>query len=87
MPYIPKVDRPVFDALVDQLPRFKSPGELNYLVTCILIKYVEDKGGVSYTNCSEALGQLGCIHAEYYRRVLVEYEQKKCVENGDVRGF
>lgn len=87
MPYIKPDQRPPLDEVVRALPRIGSPGELNYLLTRILIKYIKDKnviGEVTYTNCNEAVGVLGCVGLELYRRVVAPYEDEKIIENGDL---
>ncbi len=87
MPYIKAVDRGVFDEITDSLPAFKSPGDLNYFLTRLAMAYIAGKGGISYTNCNEAIGVLECVKQELYRRVVAPYEDQKALENGDVIDF
>jgi hypothetical protein len=61
-----------------------TPGELNYVITKIIILYLARSGGVNYTNINAVIGVLTCIIQELYRRVAVPYESKKIQENGDV---
>jgi hypothetical protein len=59
-----------------------NPGELNYVITCLLTQFWEkDK---SYTTGNAIMGALNCAGMEFYRRVLVPYEEGKMKENGDV---
>ena len=76
-PYIPKGDR--LAAAVEPL----SPGELNFAITAILVRYTETHG-LNYQTISECMGALSCAQAEYYRRVAVPYEDKKITAAGDV---
>lgn len=59
-------------------------GELNYVITDLLMKALEDGGGVSYTRINALVGVLECAKMELYRRVAAPYEDKKKEENGDV---
>lgn len=60
-----------------------TPGELNYLITCLLLDYCE-KHGQSYSTYNDCLGALTGAQLEFYRRVVAPYEDKKIKENGDV---
>lgn len=87
MPYIAKEKRPQFEpfiqnlvALINALPENERDGALNYCVTVMLKRIYPPK----YFNYNRAIGVLGCIRAEYYRRVVGLYEDKKIEENGDV---
>ncbi len=59
-------------------------GELNYCITKMVNKYIQNTGGVSYQRINEVIGVLECAKLELYRRVAAPYEDKKMVENGDV---
>ena len=83
MPYITKEDRVKFEETLNNLEVPKVAGELNYLFTCIIKQYLEQKG-VSYTNMNEVVGVLECAKLELYRRMTAPYEDKKIKENGDV---
>ncbi len=58
-------------------------GEMNYLITRQLMSWLKGRKE-SYTNYNEVMGLLTCVQKEFYRRVVVPYEKKKCSENGDV---
>lgn len=77
MPYIEGNDR----LRAASAPR--TPGELNFAITRLINNYVQDKG-LSYTHVNDALGALEGAKLEFYRRVVVPYEEQKRVVNGDV---
>lgn len=88
MPYIEPVKRASFGPALDLLKtRIEydgiTPGDLNYLITMIVHMYVEDKG-LSYTFLNDVVGVLESAKAEFQRRVVVPYEDRKIQENGDV---
>lgn len=82
MPYIDPADRPRLDEVLDQLPEL-SAGELNYVVTRLVGRFVQDRGGLRYANLNEAVGVLECAKLELYRRVAGPYEDVKSTQNGD----
>lgn len=77
MPYIPSDERE-HAAISPQ-----TPGQLNYALTEKMLCYLWDRG-VSYATMNEIVGALECAKQEFYRRVMVPYEEKKRAENGDV---
>jgi hypothetical protein len=77
LPYIPNVDR----NHAQFSPR--TPGELNYAITRLLVGYVGFKGK-SYTSMNDCLGALTGATLEMYRRMAVPYENEKQTLNGDV---
>jgi hypothetical protein len=79
MPYIPHDRRG--SALLDS-PAFASVGDLNYIITHTLVRYLGRNPG--YASINEAIGVLECAKLELYRRVAAPYEDRKCAENGDV---
>lgn len=83
MPYINAASRAKFadDPPLKNLPN--NAGELNYLITCMLIDYVNNHGK-SYAVINEAVGALECAKLEFYRRLVAPYEDKKIADNGDV---
>ncbi len=88
MPYIAKNEREILlEGLIDPA----NPGQVNYLITYAVDKYITQQG-LSYTSINEMIGVLECAKLELYRRVAF-YEDKKMEENGDVyspelvRGF
>lgn len=61
----------------------ETPGELNYAITLLLIDYTERKG-LKYSTINDVVGAAEGAKAEYQRRVVAPYEDKKIAENGDV---
>jgi hypothetical protein len=87
MPYIKKKRRVQLadgqDPLSGIEDRAEVPGELNYLITGIIMDYIEWHG-LSYQIINDIVGALECAKLEFYRRIAVPYEETKKAENGDV---
>jgi hypothetical protein len=80
MPYIKKERR---DAIMSgDEPR--DAGELNFALTTIVDKYLQNRGGLRYAHINEVVGALECAKLELYRRVAAPYEDQKMKESGDV---
>ena len=60
-----------------------TAGELNYAFTRLIVSYLKDKGK-NYQTINDCIGALEGCKMEFYRRVVVPYENKKIEENGDV---
>lgn len=82
MPYIHESKK---EALTKQLIDPDCAGDLNFLFTSLILKYLENKGE-SYQTYNDAIGALEGCKLELYRRKVVFYENKKINENGDVYG-
>ena len=80
MPYIKGESRPILDKIVIQVPDGLIAGELNYLITKILLG-TRPRG---YSNYNALIGVLECVKLELYRRAVAPYEDEKIEENGDV---
>lgn len=80
MPYIDKMLRDVLDVGGKAV---RTPGELNYVLTCIVLQYVEDND-LDYQTINDILGALEGAKQEFYRRVAVPYEERKRNAHGDV---
>lgn len=80
MPYIQKVNRPYLDD-GSELP--STPGELNYLITKLIINYV-NLNECTYQTINDVVGALEGAKLEFYRRVAAPYEDEKIQQNGDV---
>lgn len=78
MPYISPQDR---HELATREPA--TAGELNYLITRLVARYIERRGE-RYSVLNEAVGVLECAKLELYRRLAAPYEDGKIRENGDV---
>lgn len=79
MPYIKQAQRQL---LADGNPPM-FPGELNYLVSEVIWKYLK-KEGINYTNINACIGALECAKLEVYRRIAAGYEDDKRQAHGDV---
>jgi hypothetical protein len=60
-----------------------NAGELNYVFTCIALRYLNEKGK-KYQHINDIIGALEGCKLELYRRVAAPYEDTKIRENGDV---
>ena len=80
MPYITKERR---ESLVVSGHDMANAGELNFILTRILNRYIEQKG-LSYSIINDLVGALEGCKLEFYRRVAVPYEDQKIIDNGDV---
>lgn len=84
MPYISsKSRRRDIDASVAMYDHPRDAGELNFVITRTIDKYLDEKG-VSYHTLNEVTGVLEAVKMELYRRVIAPYEDKKITDNGDV---
>ena len=65
-----------------------SLGELNFVITKLLLCYLDklrlEEGAGPYATLSSVRAVLCDVADEYYRRVMVPYEEAKKEENGDV---
>ncbi|MAF24397.1 hypothetical protein CL634_02265 [bacterium] len=80
MPYIKQGMR---EKLIDY-PHPQTSGELNYMITNLIIKYAKDHPG--YSGINDVVGALEGAKLEFYRRYAAPYEDLKIAENGDVYG-
>ncbi len=80
MPYISQEARTV----LAKTGQISTVGELNYVITKMMKKYIDDNGGESYTMYNSLIGVLECVKSEFYRRLVSEYEDVKCDQHGDV---
>lgn len=91
MPYIVKTEREQIDYYVDGvLESCHSWGAVNYAVSTLVTKFLKHicfSGKLSYENLQNAMGLFECAKEEFYRRVVVPYEEKKIKENGDVASY
>jgi hypothetical protein len=83
MPYIKQSYREAIKELhiEDFVPN--GPGELQYVIALFVEAYM-DTNGISYQKCNDMLGALSGAHAEFYRKVVAPYEDKKIQENGHI---
>lgn len=84
MPYIPQDNRDKFHKMLARLPKIDNPGELNYLISCIMQWYVVNNGKC-YQSFNDMMGALEGAKLELYRRDIAEYENLKRDQNGDIK--
>jgi len=80
MPYIAKTTRKALDDR-EILPVVS--GSLNYCITKLAHDYV-NRHGLCYQTLNEVYGAMLAAAAEFYRAVVVPYEDKKRRENGPI---
>ena len=92
MPYVREHDRKVLDdeilkllARLRRLGHDGMEGRLNYVITMLLTGTMP--AGFGYKHINRAIGILGCVQQEFYRRLVAPYEDKKIEENGDLLPF
>lgn len=78
MPYLKDADKPYLNFGIPE-----TPGELNWLFTEIAKSYWEYNPH-EYRTLNTIIGAFECAKQEFYRRVVVPYEEQKRFENGDV---
>lgn len=66
--------------VLNTVPKENADGELNYVITKIL----RGLYGPGYYNYNRAIGVLESVKQEYYRRIVVPYEDKKIKETDDI---
>jgi hypothetical protein len=81
MPYIKQSRR---DHLSSAWSRHRpeNAGELNYIITTIVARYWDATS--DYQGINDIVGALEGAKLEFYRRIVVLYEERKIAENGDV---
>ena len=91
MPYVKQEDRIEIATVLEPLEDFifderlgAQPGTLNYIITSLCHAYIQGNGYYSYAGMNEVIGILECAKQEFYRTVVVPYEDIKRKENGPV---
>jgi hypothetical protein len=79
MPYLKTGDKVMMDITLSPT----KPGELNYLIS-MLAKVYWEHSERNYTALNDIIGALESAKLEFYRRVVVPYEEGKIEMNGDV---
>ncbi len=79
MPYIKQDKRMLVG--YSELPT--NAGELNYVLTIMILSYMKLMGD-KYQTYNDVLGVLEAIKQELYRRKIAPYEDQKIRDNGDV---
>lgn len=87
MPYIKQIQRTQYnDDGFGQMPVPGNAGELNYVLTTIVLDYLKFRGESYQTYC-DIEGVLSHMSKEIYRRRVAPYEDEKIKENGDLPNF
>ena len=81
MPYIKKANRGF--VAEPRLTQARTSGELNYHLTVVVIRYLQDHK-LSYQTCADIVSALDNCKDEFRRRIQHPYEDKKIKINGDV---
>lgn len=82
MPYVSEPRRDLLRCLHRRVDPTTS-GELNFVLTECVTTYLNEVG-ITYSTINDVVGALEGAKLEFYRRVAVPYENRKCAENGDV---
>lgn len=81
MPYIPQEQRNKYQDLINDIIALQpNIGEINFIFTSIL----KGMKANSYLEHCLMMGTLSCVAEEYYRKIVVPYEEKKIIENGEL---
>ena len=80
MPYIKEEDRQQLSGCGGRMS--KTAGELNYILTVIILEYFKNNGA-NYQAINDISGAMTECLAEFRRRIVVDYEEKKIKLNGD----
>jgi len=86
MPYITQAERQVFERALTDLGEginTAGAGTLTYLLSMVCRMWVLDTD-YRYEDLNAVIGALETTKQEFYRRMLVPYEDAKIAENGDV---
>lgn len=79
MPYV----KPEIRHMPRSAADFETVGQLNYHISMLWMCYL-DIHGLSYQSINDVVGALESSKAEFQRRVVADYEDKKIEENGDL---
>ena len=83
MPYLKQEDKDRLTLSYKPRGSPQNPGELNYLFTVIIDRYLLEHG-LNYQHINDIVGALDGAKAEFYRKVAAPYEEEKIQNNGDV---
>jgi len=82
MPYIPQSEK----KRVDQDNLITTAGQFNYALNQLISIYI-DQNDFNYQTSNDIIGAMECAKLELYRRLVAPYEDKKIVQNGDVKPY
>ena len=90
MPYIKKELRGYLGhavrtlaGLIHRRPDTGRAGMVNYAISYLVSLLIREQG-CSYALLNELIGALECAKLELYRRLVVEHEEEKIKQNGDI---
>lgn len=81
MPYIPNSQREKVES-----GSYIDAGSLNYAFTQMIDDYISQHE-FNYQTCNDIVGAMECCKMELYRRLVAPYENKKILQNGDVKPY
>lgn len=89
MPYVTEEVKQEFEEYLDPLllyvrMRGVTGGDLTYVITAMMIAALEAHGWIDYDKARTVIDSATEAAAEFRRRVLQPYEDRKAEENGDV---
>jgi len=82
MPYIPKSEK----NRVDEDNLITNAGQFNYALNQVISIYIE-QNNLNYQTMNDIIGAMECAKMELYRRMIAPYEDKKILQNGDVKPY
>ena len=82
MPYIPQSEK----NKVDQDNLITNAGQFNYALNQVISIYIE-QNNFNYQTANDIIGAMECAKMEIYRRLVAPYEDKKILQNGDVKPY
>jgi len=82
MPYIPQSEK----KRVDQDNLITTAGQFNYALNQLISIYIE-QNDFNYQTSNDIIGAMECAKLELYRRLVAPYEDKKILQNGDVKPY
>lgn len=83
MPYVEEKIKRCYVDIIDSIPSIGCSGTLNYIITKICHKYIEQHV-LNYGNLNEVIGVLEMVKLELYRQIASPYEDDKKSMNGPV---
>ena len=86
MPYIKaeRRDKILLSGNILNLNEIRTAGDINFAIQAIALAYLYDDGSQNYLHLNTVVGAIEAAKLEFYRRVVVPYEDTKIAENGDV---
>ena len=83
MPYIKKELRLKYDKIINQLPNIDNKGDLEYIVTKIMKRFMKIRE-IRYSTLHEVVYAVMHCADEYRRRYLDKREEEAIEENGNI---